>query len=141
MKLRLSIAALFLFTFFSCTDKKEKYVDFLNEKLETDYSHYTGKYEYIAIIPRRGCNACIREAESFFNKKKSDEKYLFLFTQISSKKELELSIGKENLKLENVLIDSSNIFYLFEQEDSQYPLLLKKEPTGKYSYTKLTSSN
>jgi hypothetical protein len=130
------IVVSFLF-FFSCVNKKEKYADFLNQKLETHYSHYTGKYEYIAIMPRKGCNSCIRESESFFKQKKSDGKYLFIFTQISTRKELEIIVGKESLELENVLIDNANIFYLFEQEDSQYPLLLKKEPIGKYSYTKL----
>jgi hypothetical protein len=137
MKSKLTIGVLFLI-FFSC---KENYTDFLNKKLETHYFHYLDKYEYIAIMPRRGCNSCIRESESFFREKKSDKKYLFIFTQINSKKELEISVGKESLKLENVLIDNTNAFYLFEQQDSQYPLLLKKEPTGKYSYTKLTLSN
>jgi hypothetical protein len=136
MKLKLSIVVLFTLISFSCIH--ENYADFLNKKLEIHYSHYLDKYEYIAIMPRRGCGSCIRESESFFKKKKSDGKYLFIFTQIDSQKELELSVGKESLKLKNVLIDSANVFYLFEQQDSQYPLLLKKEPTGKYSYTKLT---
>jgi disulfide oxidoreductase YuzD len=128
---------LFFAICFSCINKKESYVDFLNKKLETHYSLYTDKYEYIAIMPRNGCNSCIRESESFFKEKKADSRYLFIFTQVVSKKELEIAVGKESLKLENVLIDRANIFYLAEQADSQYPLLLKKEPTGKYSYTKL----
>jgi hypothetical protein len=90
--MKFSIAALFLFTFCSCIDKKENYVDFLNQKLETHYSHYMGKYEYIAIMPRSGCNSCIRESESFFKEKKSDGRYLFIFTQIVSQKELAIQI-------------------------------------------------
>jgi hypothetical protein len=130
---------LLLLALFSCAEKKENYVDFLNKKLNTHYFDYTDKYEYIVIMPRRGCGSCIRESEYFFNKNKSNKKYLFIFTQINSQKELEISVGKESLKQENVLIDRKNVFYLFEQEDSHYPLLLRKESSGKYSYTKLTS--
>jgi hypothetical protein len=138
MKTYFSIVILFFITFFSCINKKESYVDFLNKKLETHYLNYLDNYQYIVIMPRRGCNSCIRESEIFFNENKSDEKYLFIFTQISSRKELELSVGKESLKLENVLIGNTNMFYIFEQQDSQYPIILNKELSGKFSYTKLT---
>jgi hypothetical protein len=137
--MKLSFVMLLFLVLSSCADKKENYVDFLNKKLKTHYSNYTSKYEYIAIMPRKGCSSCIRESEYFFNENKSDKKYLFIFTQVDSKKELGISIGKENLGLENVLIDKKNVFYLFEQEDSHYPLLLKKKTTGKYSYTKLVN--
>jgi hypothetical protein len=42
-----SIVTLLLLVFFSCADRKENYVDFLNKKPETHYSDYTDKYKYI----------------------------------------------------------------------------------------------
>jgi thioredoxin-related protein len=126
----------FIISLFSC-NTTIGYDQFLNEKLKANYSSYVENYSTVIIIPREGCHACIREAEIFFEENKDNREYLFIFTRVSSKKELIITIGNEYMEKENVLIDKNNSFYLFEQEDSYYPLRLIKESNGKFSYSKL----
>ncbi|MDR1223073.1 MAG: hypothetical protein LBL07_09400 [Tannerella sp.] len=127
----------FLFSLHSCNTKRD-YGQYLNRQLKLHCFSYTGTYDTIVIIPREGCNACINDANSFFEKNRYNDSYLFIFTKLSTQKELTILFGEEVLKADNVLIDKKNLFYLFDEPDSHYPLILTKEMDNKgYSYNQL----
>ena len=123
----------------SC-DTKMGYQHFLNERISEYYPDGSvDKYEYIVVMPRQGCNSCIKSAEDFYRSNKYDGRYLFIFTRIDSKKKLGLEIGAEELERENVKLDQDNIFYNTDFYDSNYPLLIYKED-GVYTYRRLVSN-
>lgn len=125
----------------SCNNTKTEYQHFLNEQITKHYSDDCIKeYEYIVVIPRQGCNSCIKSAESFYKANKNDKRYLFIFTRIDSKKKLGLEIGVEELSRKNVILDQDNIFYDTDFYDSNYPLLIHREKEGTYTYMKLVDN-
>jgi hypothetical protein len=130
-----ALTASFLFSLQSC-NTKQNYGLYLNQQLKLHYSSYTSNYDTIIIIPREGCNACINEANSFFEENKYNNSYLFIFTKLSNQKELIILFGEEIMKADNVLIDKKDLFYLFDEPDSHYPLILTKE-VDNYSYDQL----
>lgn len=75
------------------------------------------------LIPNSGCTGCISEAEYFFKEYKDNDKILFIFTHVISKKDLRIRMGKENLQRKNVLIDNDNQFYFEEFQESIYPIV------------------
>lgn len=121
----------------SCSDT-ERYTQYINEQLESHYPSEADKYEFIVVIPRQGCHACIQAVESFFYTTKKEPNYLFIFTRIDSPKKLKLEIGADNLALDNVRIDKENLFYNPEYYDSNYPLLLHKASDGTFTYQRLS---
>jgi hypothetical protein len=121
----------------SCKGKND-YGSFLNKQLKSHYASYISDYDTIIIIPREGCNACIREAESFLKENGDNKEYLFIFTRTSSQKELTIVFGKDMMEQKNILIDRHHIFHLFEEADSYYPLILTKNTDGNFSYNHLT---
>ena len=110
----------------SCSDT-ERYTQYINEQLESHYPSEAEKYEFIVVIPRQGCHACIQAVESFFYTTKKEPNYLFIFTRIDSPKKLKLEIGADNLALDNP-----------EYYDSNYPLLLHKASDGTFTYQRLS---
>ena len=136
---KITFCLLGILTLISCTETS-KYTQYINEQLGKYYPNEMVKYEYIAIIPRQGCHACIQAAEAFFSTTKESMNYFFIFTKLDSEKKLGLEIGKENLTRENVGIDKDDVFYNNKYYDSNYPLLLHKEADGTFSYKKLVSN-
>ena len=49
----------------------------------------------------------------------------------------QIEFGEEALNKKNVKIDSNNLFYNIDYIDSAYPLLLKKNQEGKFTYSLL----
>lgn len=123
----------------SCTET-DKYTQYINEQLEKYYPNEMVKYEYIVILPRKGCHSCIKAAEVFFSTTKESMNHFFIFTKLDSEKKLGLEIGKENLMRENVRIDKKDLFYNSKYYDSNYPLVLHKEANGTFNYKKLISN-
>lgn len=105
----------------SCSQIKEDYADMVVRKLEekninlTDYSH-------IAVIPELGCGGCISEAENFFRENR-EQNILFIFTKISSMKEIRLRLGKM-IEQKNVLIDNEQFYASKEEEINVYPIII-----------------
>jgi hypothetical protein len=100
-----------LFFLLSC-NTKQNYGQYLNQQLKLHYSTYISNYDTIIIIPREGCSACIIEANSFFDNNKNNSSYLFIFTKLSTQKELTILFGEEIMQSDNVLIDKK-IFFIF----------------------------
>lgn len=129
------ISIVILVMFISCNSEKD-YGKFLNKRLMQIDQSILAKFDTIVIIPRKGCNACIDQADKFF-RENLRENILFVFTSIDSRKHLELELGKENVKKNNVLLDLDNIMYSFTYEDSGYPLILIKKNSKAFEYVKL----
>lgn len=65
----------------------------------------------IVIIPRSGCSGCIGMADYFFKTEGAgNEQIQFIFTKISSMKELHAKIDKDLLSLSNVFLDKEDSF-------------------------------
>ena len=135
--IRMFFTLLFMLLLFCTCNRKQDYGQFLNQQLKRRYFSYTCNYDTIIIIPREGCNACISEANSFFRKNRNNNSYLFIFTKINSQKELRITFGNEILNAENVLIDKNNSFYIFDEANSNYPLILIKQVDNKFSFDQL----
>ena len=137
--MRAFVLSCFVFLLVACSER-EQYEDYINRQL---FTHYTEtdleKYDFIVVIPRRGCHACIRTAESFFEGSKNNPKFLFIFTKIDSPKKLRLELGEENFVRENVKIDKDNIFYNAEFNDRNYPLLLNRTERNRFTYKRIVS--
>ena len=85
-----------------------------------------------------------------FIKKNIDqyEDVLFVFTSIKSMKILRMNIGTNILEKNNVLLDSTNVFFNYAQEKNIYPTIVYLDngnvnrveyisPENKYSITQL----
>lgn len=123
----------------SSCNKTIKFTEFLNTQINSHYPIEAKQYEFIVVVPRKGCHSCIQSAETIFKDKKNDPRFLFIFTLVDSPKKLKLEIGQENLSLDNVRIDTKELFYNANYYDSNYPLLLHKEKNGTFSYRKLVN--
>lgn len=137
--LRLFVLLLIGLMLGSCSQRSE-YQDYINRQLREYYPLEMEQYKYIVVMPRRGCHACIRAAETFYQTVRNDSSYLFIFTRVASLKLLELELGKENVHANNVRIDDNSLFYDAQYPDSKYPLFLRKEEDGVFSYKKLVSN-
>ncbi|MDR1371804.1 MAG: hypothetical protein LBJ17_01560 [Dysgonamonadaceae bacterium] len=116
---------LFIFVF-SCNNKND-FESFINKQFQSNYPNYYIDYDSVIIIPREGCTSCIKESERFIKENINNNAYLFIFTKISSEKELKITFGYEMLKLKNVIVDTKNIFYRYEDIENHYPLKLTKD--------------
>lgn len=137
--LRIGIIIITLLSVWGCS-QADRYAHFLNEQLRKHYATEAEEYEFIVIMPRRGCHSCIHSSEEFYFHTKDDERFLFIFTRIDSTKKLGLEIGKENLSATNVKLDTNNLFFSSKYYDSNYPLLLHKSKDGSFTYQKLVSN-
>lgn len=81
-------------------------------------------YRYVVLIPGAGCNGCITEAENFFVTHACDSSTLFIFTRVSSVKNLWIKMGREKFSLPNVYIDKNSKFYFPEYDKCIYPCLI-----------------
>lgn len=105
---------------YSCLNTKEGYTDLVVNMLkeENDISSYS----HIVIIPELGCGGCISEAENFFRENKNENIY-FIFTKISSMKEIRLRLGKM-IEQKNVLIDEQGLYASKKEEMNVYPIII-----------------
>lgn len=107
------------------------------------------KYKALFIVPGAGCQGCITGAEIFIKKNIDQyEDVLFVFTSIKSMKILRMSIGTNILEKNNVLLDSTNVFFNYAKEKNIYPTIVYLDngnvnrveyisPENKYSITQL----
>lgn len=123
---------------FSCLSEYDKYNNYLNKQIKSNYLENIENCNYIVVIPKTGCYSCIENAELFFKKNINNKDYLFIFTRVESMKKIKIDIGEENLYRDNVIIDSNNIFYLYNIEDSSYPIILEKSSDGKFYYERIS---
>lgn len=84
--------------------QSDRYAQYLNKQIQKHYATEAKEYEFIVVLPRRGCHACIKSSENFFFDTKKDKRFLFIFTRIDSIKKLGLEIGKENLSATNSFV-------------------------------------
>lgn len=65
----------------------------------------------LVIIPRRGCSGCISVADYFFKTEGAgNERVQFVFTKLSSMKEMHAKIDKDLLSSSNVYLDKEGEF-------------------------------
>ena len=112
---------LILFSLLGC--RLVNFEQAVKKSFENYLDSATYSYQYIMLIPNSGCTGCISEAEYFFKEYKDNDKILFIFTHVISKKDLRIRMGKENLQRKNVLIDNDNQFYFEEFQESIYPIV------------------
>lgn len=109
--------------FSSCgdkTDQKEK--KFLSDAVGQLDSNK--QYEWIVILPGMGCHGCIQEGEYFMKQHISNEKILFVLTNISSLKILQQKTEVIIKDHSNIYIDRNNQFKLLT-ENSIYPCVIQ----------------
>ena len=95
---------LILLSLFGC--RLVNFEQAVKKSFENYLDSATYSYQYIMLIPNSGCTGCISEAEYFFKEYKYNDKIIFIFTHVISKKDLRIRMGKENLQRKNVLIDN-----------------------------------
>lgn len=81
-------------------------------------------YDMIVVLPGSGCTGCINGAERFFLENVGNEKIKFILTYNTSKKNLFLRLGKDNVTQQNVFIDDKDIFYLNGCQERIYPMAI-----------------
>ena len=91
--MRTSIVVAFMVVVMSCSCISESFSGYINDLFENKYAELVEKYDYIVLIPRSGCHACIEQADYFFEEFKNKEKYLFIFTKLVSEKQLRIELG------------------------------------------------
>lgn len=120
----LSVLLCVIFITFTSCSKNNSYSDALSKKISDNLSKDLYLYNKIVIIPGSGCDGCITDAEYFFKNNYENEKIMFIFTFVASKKILRLFIGKDNIKRKNIFTDDDNIFYLNDYDEKNYPYLI-----------------
>lgn len=105
----------------SCSQIKEDYADMVVRRLEENDVNLTN-YSHVVVIPELGCGGCISEAENFF-RENTEENILFIFTKISSMKEMRLHLGKL-IEQKNVLIDNERLYVSEKEEMNVYPIII-----------------
>lgn len=104
-----------------CSQTKGNYADTVVKTLEEKKVNLTN-YSHIVVIPELGCGGCISEAENFFRENK-EQNILFIFTKISSMKEIRLRLGKM-IEQKNVLIDSEQLYASKDELMNVYPIII-----------------
>ncbi len=77
----------------------------------------------VIIIPNQGCGGCISYAEEFYLKHKNNTRYYFIFTSVTSVKELRYRL---EINETNTFIDSLNFVpnYYIDKNATIYPCVL-----------------
>lgn len=100
---------------------EEDYADMVVGKLKEKNINLTN-YSHIVVIPELGCGGCISEAENFFRENR-EQNILFIFTKISSMKEIRLRLGRM-IDQKNVLIDNEQLYVSKEEAINVYPIII-----------------
>lgn len=135
--MRNNIFIVFIVAVMSSSCMSDSFSNYIDKLFLDDYKELFEKYDYIVLIPRSGCHACIEQADYFFEEYKDNEKYLFVFTKLVSEKQLRIELGSTNLLLKNVIVDTENNFYSPRFVELDYPLLLQKGSDEKLNYSYL----
>lgn len=78
--------------------------------------------EFIILIPNQGCGGCITVAENFYKQYQDREQFLFIFTNVISRKMLAFKV---QINPGNTLIDTDdNFLKLLPQKERIYPCIL-----------------
>lgn len=110
--------------FEKCSSKTE-YVNELGKRFENQFGKMLYKYDFIILIPRRGCVGAIEQALHFFRYGEENNKHLFVFTYIFDEQGLLYDIrDSAALSKTNVFIDNSNIYFIPNTIERGYPYLL-----------------
>ena len=134
-----SLLVLTVLLAFYSTGCKQDYFSAMADKIAQETGHELDKYDNVVIIPGSGCSGCITDAETFFNNNVHNERMKFILTFVSSRKEMAIRLGKENIGRENVFIDNENVFYLLNYHDKIYPVIALVEQ-GKITNVQLLSN-
>ena len=111
------IFIVFLLLVSACTS----YKSIMNELFAASFKELQ-PYNTIIVIPEAGCPGCISQAEYYFKQNWADTSTLFIFTNMMSKKMLKGKLKPIKLEeLNNVIIDTNNVFYLPDYHESIYP--------------------
>lgn len=124
------IMIMMVFMALSCSERN--YVDYQLTLLSEVKNGFIDRYDTVVIIPRIGCNACTHDADIFFKQHKDDPRTYFVFTNLQSKKLLKIENGFDLDKRDNVFIDENNKHYSYDYDESNYPILLIKQPDNSY---------
>lgn len=111
----LAIAALIALC--SCTQSYEKK---LGQALNNSSRSFKD-YEKIVLIPGAGCTGCITIAEQYYREHRNDGSILFIFTDITSVKNLRFRLEEETLDKKNIILDLDNNFFFPDYDESIYP--------------------
>lgn len=79
---------------------------------------------WIVIIPGYGCQECLHYAEEFMKTNINSKHVLFVLTNISSIKELEIRLNLKVADYSNIIIDRENKYYI-KSENNDYPCIIK----------------
>lgn len=108
----------------ACT-RMYSYEEQVTSRLEKQFSaKVLDKYKRIIFIPNGGCVGCVSQAEDYFLRTKGDIETLFIFTNFLSRKDLNIKLGKSSLDRFNVYLDSENLFYFPNYQESLYPCVI-----------------
>ncbi|MDR2362036.1 MAG: hypothetical protein LBD91_04835 [Prevotellaceae bacterium] len=135
-KIIIAIACLLAFYTMGC---KPDYFAAMAAKIEEQVGEALNNYDNVVIVPGSSCSSCISEAETFFVKNIENDRIKFVLTQIASRKEMAIRLGKENIGKENVLIDEKKVFYLLGYHDKIYPVVAFVD-NGKVVHVQLLSN-
>lgn len=116
------LIAIVSFLLVSCSNEYETAIA---KKVEKYFGDNLTQYDEVVIIPGAGCTGCISNAENYFKNYVNNDRYMFVFTYFISKKSLFMRLGQDNLVRDNVLIDSSDYFYVPHNHDNIYPYIVK----------------
>lgn len=101
--------------------KEKNQYEFAISKIE-----FSDTIEWIVVLPGFGCHACLEFAEEFMKTNINSRRVLFVLTDISSIKELELKVKLKIIDHSNVFVDSENSFYL-KSKNQVYPCIIHLE--------------
>lgn len=119
--IHIKILILVLFVNFTISCQTDRRCEYWNEKFDTLLIENIDSYDTIIVVPEAGCTGCISKAEQFYIENQSNDKILFIFTNIVSIKTLLIRLGRDVLSKDNVYIDSSDLFFDLDYADNIYP--------------------
>jgi len=123
MKNKIKSYIIVLLLLISCeqnTIKKER--DFWSKAIEN--SNIANNYQWIVVLPGVGCGGCIQVAEGFLKEHVKDTRIMFVITNPSSLKILQLKTGIKINEYSNVFLDTNKLFHL-RSNNSIYPCVIK----------------
>lgn len=107
----------------SCSSKRatiDKFNNSIFKELPGIYN--ASQKEFIILIPNQGCGGCITTAENFYKQYQEREQFLFIFTNVISRKMLAFKV---QINPGNTLIDTDDTFLkLLPAKERIYPCIL-----------------
>lgn len=116
----------------SCRDNREKLEQKKIVELLSDLN-VDNNYDWVIILPGMGCHGCIIGGEYFMQQHASDERILFVLTNISSLKILQQKTQLKFSEYSNILVDKANRYHL-KIDNSIYPCIIEVKDGKLKSY-------